>query len=334
VRDFDGEGTDAEVQTGQNAARHRQRNRRGRRSRQLAYQRWQQKLQQRAQMARGQGTAATAAWHSGAQQQQTRRAEALPAGTPQTPPVGQQKQDKLSNQATGGQTLETGKFCAVISAPITSDHEKAANSTQSKLQRKPDYPSIRHAENRPVAIVRPMVAHEGKRGRDTSPAVILRLPRTEPRALQQQQQQFQLPPPLATQQQLAQMGRGARLRYLVERADRENAARAVGTSRNTSQPSNQGNSRNENYQLPAPLRGPRHSTRPAFTTANVTQAIASLNLRDEGNRPTNAQRPFVSPQNSDDTNRHGAAMTRRTRTEFWDDTSEDSEDERLMGFDL
>jgi hypothetical protein len=102
VRDFDGEGTDAEVQTGQNAARHRQRNRRGRRSRQLAYQRWQQKLQQRAQMARGQGNAATAAWHSGAQQQQTRRAEALPAGTPQTPPVGQQKQDKLSNQATGG----------------------------------------------------------------------------------------------------------------------------------------------------------------------------------------------------------------------------------------
>jgi hypothetical protein len=128
-----------------------------------------------------------------------------------------------------------------------------------------------------------MVAHE-ERGRDTSPAVILRLPRTEPRALQQQQQ-FRPPPLPVSQQLLSQMGRGERLRYMLGLAERASAARAVGTSRNTSQPSNQGNSRNENYQLPAPLRGPRHPTRPAFTAANVTQAIASLNLRDEENRP-------------------------------------------------
>jgi hypothetical protein len=177
-----------------------------------------------------------------------------------------------------------------------------------------------------------MAAHE-ERGRDTSPAVILRLPRTEPRALQQQQQ-FRPPPLPVSQQLLSQMGRGERLRYMLGLAERATAARAVGTSRNTSQPSNQGNSRNENYQLPAPLRGPRHPTRPAFTAANVTQAIASLNLRDEENRPTNTQRQFVSPQNSTDTNRHGAAMIRPMRTEFWGDTSEESDDDRLMGFDL
>jgi hypothetical protein len=327
VRDFDGEGTDAEVQTGQNAARPRQRNRRGRRSRQLAYQRWQQRLQQRARMARGLMPPNTPQ-----QQQQTQRTEALPVGTPQTPPAGQQK-EKLSNQATGGQPVETGKFCAAISAQITPGHESAAKSMQSKPQRRPDHPSLRHAENRPVAIVRPMVAHEGKRGRDTSPAVILRLPRTEPRALQQQQQIR--PPPLPLSQQLlSQMGRGERLRYMLGLAERASAARTVGTIRNTSQPSNQGNSRNENYQLPPPLRGPRHLTRPAFTAANVTQAIASLNLRDEENRPykhaasvrvTTKQCRYEQTRSCDDATERGrnfgTTLRRKvTTTVSWDST--------------
>jgi hypothetical protein len=232
-------------------------------------------------------------------------------------------------QATGGHPVETVNCCAAISRQNTADHENAAKSTQSKPQRKLDHPFIRHAESRPVGIVRPMVAHEEK-GRDTSPAVTLRLPRTEPRA-------FQLLPPLATQQQLAQMGRGERLRYSIDLADRENAARAVGTTiRTTNQPLNPGNPRNNsgNYQLPTPLRGPRHPTRPAFTAANVTHAIASLNLRDEENRPTNPQHQFVSSRRNDDTNGQGAAVTRQTRTEFWNDTTDDSDDDRLMGFDL
>jgi hypothetical protein len=91
VRNFDEERTGAEVQPVQDAVRPRQRNRRGRRSRQLAYQRWQQRLQERARMARGQPPA-TVTWHPVAQQQQqTQRAEAMPVGTPKTPPVGQQK---------------------------------------------------------------------------------------------------------------------------------------------------------------------------------------------------------------------------------------------------
>jgi hypothetical protein len=225
VRDFDEEQTGAELQ---DAARPRQRNRRGRRSRQLAYQRWQQRLQERARMARGQPPA-TVAWHPVAQQQQTQRAEALPIGTPDTPAVGQRKEADLSNQATGGHPVETVTCCAAISRQVTAEQENSAKSTQIKPQRKLDHPFIRHAESRPLGIVRPMVAHEEK-GRDTSPAVTLRLPRTEPRA-------FQLPPPLATQQQLAQMGRGARLRYLINLADRESAARAVGTTtRTTNQP--------------------------------------------------------------------------------------------------
>jgi hypothetical protein len=87
-----------------------------------------------------------------------------------------------------------------------------------------------------------MVAHE-KQGRDTSPAIRLWQPRTEPRALQQQQHQFQFPPPPATQQQFAQMDRGERLRYLVDLAERESAARAVGNIRIPNQPLTQGNPR-------------------------------------------------------------------------------------------
>jgi hypothetical protein len=63
------------------------------------------------------------------QQQQTQRAEALPVGTPQIPPVGQQK-EKLSNQATGGQPVETKKFVRQL---VHKLHQ--ATKKQQKLRR-------------------------------------------------------------------------------------------------------------------------------------------------------------------------------------------------------
>lgn len=107
IREFDENPDSNELQ---DTARPRQRNRRGRKSRQRAYQRWQQRLQDRARMAREQSMATVERQFTA--QRQTERTEApqvSPLGKSDVPTIGQQDEKQLSDQATGRQHVETEK---------------------------------------------------------------------------------------------------------------------------------------------------------------------------------------------------------------------------------